>query len=40
MRTRFIRHSLEAGIGITLALVLAWAVAAGYEEVRFVYQGF
>ena len=40
MRERLLRYSVEAGLGLLIAALLTWAVAAGYEEIVFVYQGF
>jgi hypothetical protein len=40
MKDRIVRYILEAVLGLTIAAILTLAVAAGYEEMVFVYQGF
>lgn len=40
MRERVLRYALEMVLGLGIAMLLTWGIAAGYEEMVFVYQGF
>ncbi|MFT5978535.1 MAG: hypothetical protein ACI83Y_001977 [Candidatus Azotimanducaceae bacterium] len=37
--SRIRRYAIEAGIGLTLAAVVLWAITAAGGDVTFVYQG-